>query len=522
MNWTGGRLQRHSNNNGVRAQKQRFAKSRLNRDGAQLSPFFQGWTQLREADGSGGLQQHRLGPTHQVSCKNFPTIYMLHLIFSFACLSNQSSSTSSTNASPAIEKSTQALNRLDRIKRKLLDTDDWAGIAATRPVKMSFTPTQELERFGKRRKLTEADHDRLVSSGRAGHFDPSMSYERTRRAPSEFGTIGDLDIRIHGPRVNAEYLGAGQSRKNNESSQPMLLDRRESDCVDQDSPVQLCDEMDRERTHSSLLLSSNEGPSGLSLSQRPSSFIPSRTGSPDRSVSQSNEEGRFINRSSPLIENSQQPNRCLVSSSPDLHHPMPQPLRRFTIDDQVAAELEAESNAVGALVNMPHYQGLHENDITSSYASELQPEQMQGLELTAPDTQSTSSNQCSGWLPEPRHQIQRFVGQAAQRDTPFVATPSKMVEYGRGTHRDKLGPRTNNRGHYTSPVKLFGQTVAIDSGTMDSTQDQKHKLYQWQPGALPTQYITPIPRPAMRMPGNISPETFFGQLSTDGPMLNIP
>lgn len=425
---------------------------------------------------------------------------MLYIIFSN--LETQSSSASSANAAPANEKPTQALSRLDRIRRQLLDTDDWAGIAATRPVKMSFTPTQELERFGKRRKLTEADHDRLVPSGRAGPVDQSMSHDRTRRAPSEFGTIGDVDIRTHGARVNTGYPGSEQSRRNNESSQPMLLDHGESDCMDQDSPGQVCDEWDRERTHTSLLLSSNEGPPGLSLSKQPSSSMSSRISSPGRSLSQSNEKTRFIDRSSFLIGNAEQPGRSLVRSSPGLHHPMPQPLRRFTIDNQVAAELEAESNAVGASVNMPHYQGPYENDITNSYTtSKFQSELMQGLELTAPDTQSTSSNQCSGWLPEPRHQIQRFVGQETQRDTLSVATPPNMVDYGRKA-LDEPGSRTNNMGHCISPVKLFGQTVALDGGTVDSTQyhrqlpyGNQHELYRFQYGALPAQYITPSPQP---------------------------
>lgn len=367
---------------------------------------------------------------------------------------------------------------------------------------MSFTPTQELERFGKRRKLTEADHDRLVPSGKVAPFDPSMSCERTRRAPSEFGTVGDVDIRIHGLRANTEYFGPEQCRRNNESSQPMLLDRGESDCMDQDSPGQVCGERDRERTHSSLLLSSNGFPWGLSLSKQPSSFMPSRTGSPERSVSHSNNETRFIDRSSPLIGHSKQPSRSLVSSSPDLHHPMPQPLRRFTIDDQVAAELEAEYNAIGALVNMPHYQGPYESDITNSYTTnKFQSEQMQGLELTTLDTQSTSSNQCSGWLPEPRHQIQRFVGQEAQRDTLSVATPTNIVDYGNNT-RDEPGSRTNNLGHCISPVKLFGQTVAFDGAAVDSTQyhrqlpyGNQHGLHPFQYGARPVQYITPSPQP---------------------------
>ena len=409
-------------------------------------------------------------------------------------METQSSSASSANAARANEKPAQALSRLDRIKRQLLDTNDWVGIAATRPVKMSFIPTQELERFGKRRKLTEADHDRLVPSGRAGHFDLSMSHERTPRAPSEFGTTGDVDIRIHGARVNTQYPRSKQCRRNTESSQPMLLDSGGSDCMDQGSPGGIYDERDRERTHSSLLLSSNECPRSMGLSKQSSSFMPSRTGSPERSVFQSDDETRFIDRSSPLIGHSKQPSRSLVSSGPGLYHPMPQALRSFTIDDQVAAELEAESNAVGTSIYMPHYQEPYENGITNSYTtSKFQSELMQGLEHTAPDTQSTSSNQCSGWLPEPRHQIQRFVGQETQRDTSSVATPPNLVDYGCSI-RHEPGPRTNNMGHCVSPVKLFGQTVAIYGGTVDSIQNHRqlpygnqHELYQSQYGALPAQ-----------------------------------
>ena len=62
MNWTGGRLQRHSNNYGAldRGQKQRFAKSRLKKaTAAQLDPMFRRSVQFRDV--FGGTQQRDVG-----------------------------------------------------------------------------------------------------------------------------------------------------------------------------------------------------------------------------------------------------------------------------------------------------------------------------------------------------------------------------------------------------------------------------------------------------------------------------
>lgn len=390
----------------------------------------------------------------------------------------------------------QALSRLDRIKRQLLGTNDWAAIGVTRPVKMSFTPTEELENFGKRRKLTEADHNRLISSG--GRISRPGPRERTReRASSEFGTIGNVDIQIHQPLADPASSSTSHNKASNESSQPMLLDREDSSPVDR-SPSTDGEAYgpSRGRTNSSQLLLSSQNLPKQSPSPALSDIV-----LPVESVSQDKDQHYSVRSSPyPYLQPSRSPTR-LDSHTPSLHQPIPLFPRRFTIDDQIAAELESD------------HAHLRHRDTAGSSSEKMRNEH--GLGCAASGTRSTSSNRFSGWLPEPKHHIQRFVGQNDPRtNTSSVVTMSETVDRERPTHDAEIGLRMNASGSHTSPVKIFGQSVGLDE-TVEDTQNQQQPVYNTNPRFNPPQsYMTPSPQHT-QVQEDINPERYMSNKFVD-------
>lgn len=366
---------------------------------------------------------------------------------------------------------------------------------------MTFTPTEELERFGKRRKLTEADRSRLVSSGKTEPLDMPISRDRARRASSELGTIGNVDIRISGPR---EHTGLPRSsqKQNNESSQPMLLDRDEFDCQ---SSLEGAFESCQAKDSSHLLLSSDES-AALNLSQ--SSSVARVDFPVHKPTSQDGQAETFVDSipQSEYAEQTRSPSRPNSTSS-EIYQPIPQFPRRFTIDDQIAAEHEQMTNAAPISFNMDAK--TQDNDAAGSYVeSQLSSESIcNGLEhdFAIVDTQSTSSNQFSGWLPEPRQQIQRFLRQ----DSRVISEGQR----GSSTH-DVQCPRTGSWKYYTCPVKLFGQSVSVDDKGMGDGQYPEqipnstcHRVPIGKCRTPITHYTTPSPHfLAQRL--DISPERY--------------
>lgn len=94
----------------------------------------------------------------------------------------------------------QPPDRIEHVRRQLLETTDWAAVRAAQPLKISFTPVEEVEHFGKRRRLTEADRTRIaaVENGAVPYEIP-----KSRRAPrqnisSDRLGIEGLEIKIMG------------------------------------------------------------------------------------------------------------------------------------------------------------------------------------------------------------------------------------------------------------------------------------------------------------------------------------
>lgn len=118
--------------------------------------------------------------------------------------------------------------QLDSVKRQLLQHPDWAAVSAARPLEIAFNPPEEIERFGKRRKLN--DHDRRRLSAAHGHRSLSglATLCRTGRdtSPREVA-LDQIKIRIDGRLAGHHSSSQGKSTVV-PSSQSMLLDHEAS------------------------------------------------------------------------------------------------------------------------------------------------------------------------------------------------------------------------------------------------------------------------------------------------------
>ncbi|KAJ5749332.1 uncharacterized protein N7511_011028 [Penicillium nucicola] len=210
MNWTGGQLQR-SNRSGLltKAQKQNFARSRSNTKGTAIpppSPFRNfpdsgPWKGLSASDrGDGGAE---MNAEHQL------VEYCHH------------------RASLKPEESTcDTRNRLSDIRHKLLKEPDWAAVSATRPLELSFTTTEEVERFGKRRRLNDNDRRRAVAAKSNGStfFEMPKCPWRERQPSSIIDTVEDIHIEINRRPVDLHANNNSGLGMSSLSSQSMLLD----------------------------------------------------------------------------------------------------------------------------------------------------------------------------------------------------------------------------------------------------------------------------------------------------------
>ncbi|KAJ5293628.1 hypothetical protein PENANT_c002G11516 [Penicillium antarcticum] len=204
MNWTGGQLQR-SNRSGLltKAQKQNFARSRSKAKGTACpppSPFRNfpdsgPWEGLSTVDR--GAETHA---GHQAAVEP-----VSHSIEDY---------TSNTE------------NELSDIKRQLLKEPDWGAVSATRPLELAFTTVEEVERFGKRRRLHDKDGRRLVAAKNNGFtFFELPKYTRRERHPSSIiDTVEDIQIEINGRPVGMHVKNSSGLGMSSLSSQSMLLD----------------------------------------------------------------------------------------------------------------------------------------------------------------------------------------------------------------------------------------------------------------------------------------------------------
>ncbi|KAJ5119174.1 hypothetical protein N7448_010881 [Penicillium atrosanguineum] len=117
---------------------------------------------------------------------------------------------------------------LDTVKRQLLQDPDWATVCAARPLEIAFTPAEEIEQFGKRRKLNDRDRKRL--SAAHGHYSLSSLATLCRNGRDASPRKVDSDqikIRIDG-RPAGLHSGSQGKSTSVPSSQSMLLDHETS------------------------------------------------------------------------------------------------------------------------------------------------------------------------------------------------------------------------------------------------------------------------------------------------------
>ncbi|KAJ5155096.1 uncharacterized protein N7500_010535 [Penicillium coprophilum] len=214
MNWTGGQLQRHHNRSGLltKTQKQNFAKSRLQKGTVvpPPSPF-----------------------------SNFPDIGFK------GSSTRKKDEKAETNGNQVTEKpashltgdqSSHSGSGLSEVKRQLLKEPDWAAVSVTRPLELAFTSVEEVERFGKRRKLNDRDRKRLVAANnnKSTFFEWPRHPQRSRNSSSVIDTIEEDILFEFNGRPVAQSNGSSGAVLNSMSSQPMLLDHEVSSIADQD------------------------------------------------------------------------------------------------------------------------------------------------------------------------------------------------------------------------------------------------------------------------------------------------
>lgn len=134
---------------------------------------------------------------------------------------------------------------LEDVKRNLLKRNDWAGLSATRPLKMKFPSVEESGQVGKRRKITEEDRARRNGPARVLHppsLDNRLGQGLSERSYSDRDTLEDLSIRI-GEAIHhsqtTEYpsqLREPAPSMDRQSSESMLLDKEEARYMNPETP----------------------------------------------------------------------------------------------------------------------------------------------------------------------------------------------------------------------------------------------------------------------------------------------
>ncbi|KAJ5884793.1 hypothetical protein N7495_009303 [Penicillium taxi] len=177
MNWTGGQLRRHSGPQDTlsKYQRQNFAKSRRSVYERLSTPF------------------HRPSQLPEISLEQ-----------------------------------EQDHGDMVVLKRRLLQTPDWASVSAAHPLDISFAQEEELEQFGKRRRLNAIDRKRLAvthdNQPISGLF---QSRQRTNFSEERIANTNHIKIRING-HLTKPHSEDSPEITTHPSSQTMLLDHEES------------------------------------------------------------------------------------------------------------------------------------------------------------------------------------------------------------------------------------------------------------------------------------------------------
>ncbi|RAL09045.1 uncharacterized protein BO97DRAFT_445707 [Aspergillus homomorphus CBS 101889] len=411
MNWTGGRLRRHSAIH-AKSRKQRFKKQRANN----------------------GVALNSDRPAHQSGQ-------------SPAQRSREASPAppSENHHSPSREKDdSHPRQRLDRIRRELLKKPDWAAVAAARPLQIAFPTPDSLARFGKRRKITDSDRNRLGTSGSCSH--PVVRHRRGEGSLDEIGAVSQMSLKINGKRVVRRGTSLVRDQPINLSSQSMLLDGDGSMSANQRWLGNSSRSFNGSDVFqdSSLLLDSSKP----SVALHPTSSVLEYEYYPEdatRVISKTEREYEL-----PQVEDPQQCSSRSTSSSLEL--PV---ARRFTIDEQVDAERDGRLILPLSKPLANTSWGLYDQGEPSTRGCSslgVEPDSHRRIDRRSPSIPTLDELFWRAERSPQRHESQDY--KAASRTSRFLQAERAP------SSREGQGPS----------MKLFGQSVDLDHDHDLSTQ----------------------------------------------------
>lgn len=200
-------------------QKQHFARARIkqqeSRQNAQVSSI--GRTTL-SFDGRDSAKQSQSHDYQSVSCVD-------QLSHRLGLRQSQSSLPDARYAESGDKTSEISISYVDLLKKCLLEKKDWVGLSPTRPLQMKFTPIEEKERIGKRRKLSKADEARNTAMAKNIPSFARLLHQGARPQTGE-GLLkgGDWNFQIHisSPRRMSRHQRCSESPIRSMSSDTML------------------------------------------------------------------------------------------------------------------------------------------------------------------------------------------------------------------------------------------------------------------------------------------------------------
>lgn len=235
MNWTGGRLYRHSkanSNSVVKAQKDYFARARLRHSIKPSLP-----TPLHVFVATAGDQEHyshrsRGEKRRQASPENEPShsnsrVHQAAHPEEQAHLQSRGLSVrdSSLTTSPRV-------NTLEHVRRSLLKQSDWLSLAPARPLKKNSKPSADSKRVARRRRVTREDRERQKHGAdhrRVEHnlIKPFVQKTVARQPTDSENASIRIGSNIHQSQAiksihRSENLASAISQSS--SNKPMLLD----------------------------------------------------------------------------------------------------------------------------------------------------------------------------------------------------------------------------------------------------------------------------------------------------------
>lgn len=281
MNWTGGRLQRHSKANAnavVKKQRQHFARARLQLQNGQKyerpsQPSIYGPRYGFDHSGLGPFEQNdvslgrrppgypRQRSDHLDHGEAKPAASDLKRVFPIHKDGHKRRISNGHNVGPATWDQNQLIHGRDRpspedssnpnceprsnrkftndepttlgnLRRRLLNSSDWMGLSAVRPPKIEFPSPEELHIIGKRRKISH--EDRAKQKRLYDRYEPEPSLDNNLRATRHperppRATSKDYSIRVGGEIHQSQTTQLQSQQKQSQSqseclARPMLPD----------------------------------------------------------------------------------------------------------------------------------------------------------------------------------------------------------------------------------------------------------------------------------------------------------